>query len=363
MKQRIVRSALLFMVFLAGNRGIIAEGYMHFPNAFSINSANLNSLTHSVDSHGTYSFAEYWKVIEGRETPIDTNALRDLKVKWVKGLEIPKTSSSKDRIIKKTGFSLLYNESHEQAEWVAYQLTKSETNSVFERTDNFMVDPMVKTGSAVAADYQGSGYDRGHLAPAGDMGWSAASMTESFYYSNLSPQLPAFNRGIWKRLEEQVRTWAIDYDTLYVVTGPVLQMGLPKIGPNEVSVPGWYYKVILDYSEPGIKGIGFVMPNQGSKLKLQDYAVSIDSVERLTGLDFFPLLDDLQERPIERTLCLPCWDWGNASTGINNSTIHQNTGGIPRPTTSTAVQCSGITQSGNRCKRMTTNPSGRCYQH
>lgn len=237
MKQRIVRSALLFMVFLAGNRGIIAEGYMHFPNAFSINSANLNSLTHSVDSHGTYSFAEYWKVIEGRETPIDTNALRDLKVKWVKGLEIPKTSSSKDRIIKKTGFSLLYNESHEQAEWVAYQLTKSETNSVFERTDNFMVDPMVKTGSAVAADYQGSGYDRGHLAPAGDMGWSAASMTESFYYSNMSPQLPAFNRGIWKRLEEQVRTWAIDYDTLYVVTGPVLQMGLPKIGPNEVSVP------------------------------------------------------------------------------------------------------------------------------
>lgn len=299
--------------------------------------------------------------VKGNNPFADTNSLRKLHVKWVKGLEIPKINPSKDKIIKKTGFSLLYNESHEQAAWVAYQLTQSETRSMYDRTDNFMVDPMVKTGSATALDYQGSGYDRGHLAPAGDMGWSAASMAESFYYSNMSPQVPAFNRGIWKRLEEQVRDWAVQYDTLYVATGPVLQTSLPTIGPNAVSIPRWYYKVILDYSEPGIKGIAFVMPNLGSKLKLQEYAVSIDSVERLTGLDFFPLLEDSQEQQIEQWVCLPCWTWADEVSG--NPSIYRGSTNTPRPTTSEAVQCSGITQAGNRCKRMTTNPSGRCYQH
>lgn len=242
---------------------------------------------------------------KGTSTYADTAS----KVNRIPNLEIPKTQPQ-DEIVRHTAYSLLYNEKHEQAEWVAYELTEERTHKTAARTDKFMPDPKVKTGTAVNADYAKSGYDRGHLAPAADMGWSDITMKESFYFSNMSPQVPEFNRGIWKKLEELVRTWAVENKDIYIVTGPVLEDGLPVIGKeNKVSVPKYYYKVILDYTEPDIKGIGFILPNAGSNEPLQKYAVSIDSVEEITGLDFFPLLPDDQEKKIESTLCIPCWSW------------------------------------------------------
>jgi len=226
----------------------------------------------------------------------------------ITNLEIPATGS-KEIIITHPGYSLLYNETHEQANWVAYELTVEETNNVFERTDNFRPDPKVNTGTADDHDYSGSGFDRGHLAPAADMGWSSTVMAESFYYSNMSPQNPGFNRGIWKKLEALVRTWAIENNSVYIVTGPVLTNGLQSIGTNKVSVPEYYYKVILDYYEPGITGIGFIIPNSRSGEPLQNFAVTIDSVEKITGIDFFPLLPEKHEKIIETTLCLDCWSW------------------------------------------------------
>jgi endonuclease G, mitochondrial len=240
----------------------------------------------------------------------DSIPLYGIKSTRITKLELPKTNS-KDKIITHTGYSLLYNETHEQANWVAYDLTKEETNKLYERTGKFISDPKVKTGTASDKDYEGSGYDRGHLAPASDMGWSSTTMAESFFYSNMSPQTPSFNRGVWKKLEELVRTWAIENDAVYVVTGPVLTNELQTIGPNKVSVPNYYYKVVLDYSQPNIKGIGFILPNIGSKEQLQNYAVSIDSVQKMTGIDFFPLLEDEQEKLIEKTLCIKCWSWKN----------------------------------------------------
>jgi endonuclease G, mitochondrial len=233
-------------------------------------------------------------------------------------LEIPKTLP-KDIIITHTGYSLLYNELHEQAMWVAYELTSAETHKVVPRTNKFLPDPLVKTLSADDDDYAGSAYDRGHLASAADMGWSAATMAESFYYSNMSPQVPAFNRGIWKRLEELVRTWAVENTAIYVVTGPVLTSGLSSIGPDKVSVPKYFYKVILDYTDPEIKGIGFLMPNEGSGDPLQNFAVTIDSVERYTGIDFFPALPDAKEKQIESSLCIPCWSWKSTSSSENKT--------------------------------------------
>ncbi|MDP2089761.1 MAG: DNA/RNA non-specific endonuclease [Flavobacteriaceae bacterium] len=238
----------------------------------------------------------------------DSVPLNNIKLSIITKLEIPKTNL-KGVIITHTGYSLLYNETHEQANWVAYDLTKEETNKLFDRTDKFIPDPKVKTGTANNKDYFGSGYDRGHLAPAADMAWSSTAMAESFYYSNMSPQTPSFNRGIWKKLEELVRTWAIENNTIYIVTGPVLTSGLQTIGANKVSVPTYFYKVILDYSEPSIKGIGFIIPNIGSVKPLQHFAVSIDSVEKFTEIDFFPLLPDDQEELIEKTLCIQCWSW------------------------------------------------------
>ena len=168
---------------------------------------------------------------------------------------------------------------------------------------------MVSTGTAQNSDYLKSGYDKGHLAPAADMGWSALTMKESFYFSNMSPQLPGFNRGVWKRLEELMRSWAIDNKAIYIVTGPLLSKGLPAIGSNGVSIPNYYYKVILDYTQPEIHAIGFILPNASSSASLSTFAISVDEVERQTGIDFFPALPDDQETKLEKEVCQSCWQW------------------------------------------------------
>jgi endonuclease G len=268
-------------------------------------------------------------------------------------IEIPQIHTGNE-IIRHTAYALLYNESHEQASWVAYELTKEETQKVTGRTNKFIPDPAVHSGTACDEDYRSSGYDRGHLAPASDMGWSATTMAESFYYSNMSPQAPQFNRGIWKRLEDQVRSWAIENEAVYVVTGPVLRSGLPAIGPNSVSVPDFFFKAILDYREPEIKAIGFVMPNLGSSENLNHFAVSIDSVEKISGINFFPSIPDAEEEKIESSLCVPCWSW---------TSRRQEHHKIETRNASDSKQCAGITKSGKRCRRMTTSANGRCYQH
>lgn len=174
------------------------------------------------------------------------------------------TSTTK-QLIHHSNYSLSYSEVHEQAEWVYYELTASEaSNARYKRTDNFRSDGKVKTGSASLADYKGSGYDRGHLAPAGDMAFSSTAMTESFYMSNMSPQHPSFNRGIWKQLEGLVRAWESEYSTLYIATGAILEPNLRTIGPNRVSIPRYYYKALLDYDESNgsYTAIAFILPNQ-----------------------------------------------------------------------------------------------------
>jgi endonuclease G len=219
-----------------------------------------------------------------------------------------------------------------------------------------LVDPKISTGSAENSDYAGSGYDRGHLAPAGDMGWSAQSMIESFYYSNMSPQVPSFNRGIWKNAESFTREAAITNHTVYVVTGPVFTSTMTTIGPNKVAVPQSYFKIILDYFEPELKAIAFVIPNEASQLPLQHFAVSIDDVEHLTGLDFFPIITDSVESKLESKFDISLWNWQNFSRS-NKSTTSKS------KSPSSSVQCSGTTKKGARCKRMTKDSSGKCAQH
>jgi endonuclease G len=262
------------------------------------------------------------------------------------------------QVIHHKGFSLGYVEAHEQASWVAYPMSRSRLIKVVDRADNFRPDPSVRTGSAEADDYSGSGYDRGHLAPAADMAWSVATMSESFFYSNMSPQLPGFNRGVWKRLEELFRYWAGLYDSLLVVTGPVLSSRLPTIGPNRVSVPEFYYKVLVDTARTHKHGIGFLLPNTSSQLPLTAFVVTIDSIERLTRIDFFHSFPDLLEKSLEQDVCMSCWDWTPAriSGGDPDNVRSTDTG-------STSTQCKGTTQSGNRCRNNTRSPSGYCHLH
>ncbi|PHN08411.1 DNA/RNA non-specific endonuclease [Flavilitoribacter nigricans] len=209
--------------------------------------------------------------------------------------------SSTGQVIEYRDYVISYNEDHEQAEWVAYILTRENLEKPWnKRSDNFMPDSRVKTGSATPNDYRGSGYDRGHLVPAADMAYDAAAMEETFLMSNISPQSRNFNKGIWRELEELTRDWAKKFDELYVVTGPVLSQE-PKgyIGENEVSVPTAYFKVLLDLAEPEQKGIGFIIPNQVSFEPLYDFVASIDQVEELTGIDFYP---DLMPKELEQQL-------------------------------------------------------------
>jgi len=193
-----------------------------------------------------------------------------------------------DTILSYVGFHLAYNEQYEQAAWVAYVLTREEIEQgEIERSDNFRPDTFIHTGSATPGDYRGSGFDRGHLAPAGDMKWSREAMSQSFLMSNMSPQLPAFNRGIWRRLETEVRTWAMEKDSLYVITGPLFTAGDSVIGENEVGVPSHYFKVLVDLSPPDHDMIAFLLPHSGSSEELLFFAMPVDSLEQLSGFDFF----------------------------------------------------------------------------
>jgi len=225
----------------------------------------------------------------------------------LKGLEIPAYSAN-EKLICHTGYCLSYDENFKLAKWVAYELTQAETQGTFPRKDKFKPDPLIFNNSASLEDYKKSGYDRGHLAPAADMKWSAEAMQESFYLSNMSPQNKSFNRGIWNSLEDKVREYAKHNQQIKVVTGPILQNGLPVIGPNRVSIPRYFYKALLDYSQPSIKAIAFIMKNEDSNLPLSHFVVSIDSLEKLSGIDFFPLLPDVDENRLEKERCYPCWE-------------------------------------------------------
>ncbi|SDD64918.1 DNA/RNA endonuclease G, NUC1 [Algoriphagus faecimaris] len=215
-------------------------------------------------------------------------------------------ASKCNQIIHHTYFSLSYCEPHEQAEWVAYKLIPEYFSGV-SRTNDYREDPKVRTGSATLEDYRNSGYDRGHLLPAGSMKHSYLAMSETFYLSNISPQRNEFNGGAWLSLEEKVRQWTRKSDSLYVVTGGVLHSRLGKIRGTNVSIPEYFYKVIVRFESNRIDGIGFIMENKELKGNIINYAVTIDKVEELTGIDFFTYFPPEIENLLESELLLSNW--------------------------------------------------------
>lgn len=213
-------------------------------------------------------------------------------------------------VIRHRYFTLAYEEQHEQAAWVAYILRREELERPWvARPDWYEEDERVPTGSATWYDYRGSGYDRGHLVPAADRAFSREAIEETFLMSNISPQERHFNGGVWRELEELTRQWAKRNQKLYVVSGPVLnRRGKERIGENGVTVPAAFFKVLLDLSDPALNGIAFLLPNEISKAPLADYAVSIDSAEAYTGIDFFPdLMTPELEAQLEASYELEAW--------------------------------------------------------
>jgi len=218
-------------------------------------------------------------------------------------------TSTTNQIIFHEHYSLSYNEDAEQAEWVAYELKKEHLTSTHRKRPYFIRDKKVKTKSSDYRNYKKSGYSKGHLCPAGDRKFSEEAFNETFLTSNISPQKLDFNAGIWNRLEQKTRYWASKERQLYVITGGILHNNLSTIGNEKVAVPTQFYKILLDYSHPEIKVIAFLVPHQESKQPLYKFVVSIDKIEGLTSIDFFPALPDDIENSLEKSSDYKNWSF------------------------------------------------------
>ena len=221
-------------------------------------------------------------------------------------LEVPAYSDN-DIILKRLAYITSYDKTNKIPKWVAWHLTSDHTSGNQRRLSNFIVDDEVPSPRAELVDYKGSGYDRGHMCPAGDNKWGFEPMKESFFLTNICPQDNNLNCGDWNELEIACRDWANKYGDIYIVAGPILYKGKHKtIGPNKVTVPEAFFKVVLCMNGTP-KAIGFIYKNQPCNNPQSSYVNSIDQVERITGFDFFPNLPDEIEEIVEAKANLSEW--------------------------------------------------------
>lgn len=216
------------------------------------------------------------------------------------------TTSSDTLVSYGNAFAVYFNSRRGIADCAAYELTRSELDGTAERSNEFMADPGVK-GCPLPSDYAGSGMDRGHLVPAGDLKWSQQAMRQSFLMTNVAPMRKALNVGGWAKLEEKVREWTQRDSALLVFTGPVVSNGDSTLAGGRVTIPSNYYKVVLAPCVRPVRAIAFIYPNGRSGGRLRQYAVSVDEVERRTGLDFFPYLPAEEQQRIESPVNLDAW--------------------------------------------------------
>ncbi len=225
-----------------------------------------------------------------------------------------------EQILKRKGYTVSYNSETKNPNWVAWHLTKSHTYGSFQRREEvFSEDESVKAPRATNNDYFNSRYDRGHMCPAGDNKWDKEAMTQSFLFTNICPQNHGLNKYEWNDLEIQCRDWAREYGAVDIVCGPLYSSkgGRYKVGSshdpqqktigrNKVWVPDAFFKVVL-CRQGRPKAIGFVYRNEGVKQLKTEAVRTVDEVEALTGIDFFPALDDDMENRIEASANLSDW--------------------------------------------------------
>lgn len=246
--------------------------------------------------YGVYLYCQQINSPQNDAPP--TNA--SIQIPSGKELEIPiSLTPRQEQIIHHTGYTVSYNKDLKLPNWVSYELTRNETKGKEKRSNRFIADPLVKGLIATNADYTHSGFDKGHMAPAADMKWSPQAMKESFYFSNMCPQHPQLNRRGWKNLEGKIRDWAIADSAIIVICGPIVAKQPKTIGKNKVVVPQQFFKVILSPYVKPMRAIGFLFNNKQAVEPLSTYAVTIDSIERLTNMDFFAPLPDEIENKIE----------------------------------------------------------------
>ena len=217
-----------------------------------------------------------------------------------------------DKKIAHKAYSLSYNKEYRVPNWVFYELTREEIEGDLERSNNFQADPAIKDEDASQLeDYRNSGWDRGHMAPSMDMNWDAEILDESYFLSNMCPQDHDFNSGIWLDLEHQVRFWAKRDSAICVVSGPIIpkskQEKCRRLKNSKVLIPEYFYKVVFAPFAKKPRAIAFVMPKRQEDAKISSFAITVDSLEVLTGIDFFPILPDELEHKVEATINLRDW--------------------------------------------------------
>lgn len=213
-----------------------------------------------------------------------------------------------EQILERTGYVASYNKTNLLPNWVAWHLTAERTEGSAKRSGvDFAEDTEVPEPRATDWDYYNSGYDRGHMCPAADNKWSKKAMEESFLFTNMCPQNGNLNRGDWNEMEMACRKWAKKYGDLYIVCGPILYKGKHKtIGKNKVVVPEAFFKVVLRTGDDP-QAIGFIYKNTSGNRPKDSYVNTVDEVERITGIDFFPSLTDDVEKKVEAECDLGLW--------------------------------------------------------
>ena len=218
-------------------------------------------------------------------------------------------------IIRHKGYTTCYSHETFCPVWVGWELTSDETWGEHSRTDEFTCDPGMNGSQATTFDYSRSGYDRGHMAPAADMKWSATAMEESFYMTNVCPQDNGLNAGMWLKLEKKCRYWAKCYGKVWIICGPVFRSGkAPRyIGKeNRVRVPDAFFKAVLKQHTDGtFEAIAFVMDNAdlGDTGDVRGYVADLSEVERLTGLSLFNELPEKSAVHIRKGQNTKYWRW------------------------------------------------------
>lgn len=240
-----------------------------------------------------------------------------------------------EELICHTAFCLVYDSTHKLAKWTAHILSKDIKYGKQTRSNDFRRDTMIKGGTAKDSDYfakkvkedgkivyDGFGYDRGHLAPSADFKWSAQALSESYFYSNMTPQRPDFNRKYWADVEAFCRDYVFNSDhDVYIVTAPVIKdsMRVMERSPQKIAIPNWHYKIMVDMEDK--KGIAFLVPQDMSDglqeyYPIESYVATIDSIERITGINFFVKLSNEDEKLIEAKADISLWRFGKNKNDV-----------------------------------------------
>lgn len=226
------------------------------------------------------------------------------------GAEIPTLPAGIPSQIKEyEGFTVSFNPTRGIPNWSAWELLSEETEGNESRKNQSFWQDSDLAGCPISKDYSNSGYDRGHLCPAADMKWSAQSMTDCFSMANITPQHPDLNRGAWQTLEKKCRLWAQRDGTLLIVAGPIFEPGNNNtIAGGKIAVPDAFFKVIAAPYIDHPRAIAFVYPNMTAPGDMARYAMSVDELEEMTGIDFFPQLPDSLENQIEKNFSFTEWN-------------------------------------------------------